>query len=70
MNSKGPVIVIEDDIDDKEILEEVFQKLGYTNELLFFTDGQAALDFLNSTTYILMESLLADRRVPENRMEF
>jgi CheY-like chemotaxis protein len=49
MNKKGPVIVIEDDIDDKEMLEEVFRKLGYTNELLFFGDGQEALDFLNIT---------------------
>lgn len=49
MNSNGPVIVIEDDVDDKEILEEVFQKLGYPNKLLFFQDGQLALDFLNST---------------------
>ena|SRR5688572_3890168 len=49
MNKKGPVVVIEDDIDDKEMLEEVFRKLGYTNELLFFGDGQEALDFLNIT---------------------
>lgn len=49
MNNNGPVIIIEDDIDDKEMLEHVFQKLGYPNELLFFTNGEAALDFLNET---------------------
>ena len=48
MNKNGPVIVIEDDIDDQEILTDVFKKLNYTNELIFFTDGQAALDFLNA----------------------
>ena len=48
MNRSGPVIVIEDDDDDQELLLEVFKKLNYPNEILFFTDGQAALDFLNS----------------------
>jgi CheY-like chemotaxis protein len=40
--------VIEDDDDDQELLLEVFKKLNYPNEILFFTDGQDALDFLNS----------------------
>ncbi|HZI01973.1 MAG TPA: response regulator [Flavisolibacter sp.] len=48
MNRSGPVIVIEDDDDDQELLLEVFKKLNYPNEILFFTDGQDALDFLNS----------------------
>lgn len=48
MNLNGPVIVIEDDQDDKEIFEEVFKRLGYSNSLLFFLDGQSALDYLNS----------------------
>ena len=49
MQHNDPVIVIEDDVDDKEMLIEVFQNLGYKNELLFFSDGQKALDFLNSS---------------------
>ena len=47
--TNGPVIVIEDDIDDQELLVEVFEKLGYPNEILFFTNGQNALDYLNNT---------------------
>jgi CheY-like chemotaxis protein len=47
MNKNGPVIVIEDDNDDQEIFTEVFAKLNYPNKLIFFNDGQAALDFLN-----------------------
>jgi CheY-like chemotaxis protein len=47
MNKTGPIIVIEDDIDDQEILEEIFQKLGYSNEIIFFTDGNKALELLN-----------------------
>lgn len=49
MNSNGPVIVIEDDLDDQELMTTVFKNLGYTNELYFFNDGQAALDYLNDT---------------------
>ena len=33
MNKKGPIIVIEDDQDDQEILGEIFEKLGYENKL-------------------------------------
>jgi CheY-like chemotaxis protein len=49
VNTKGPVIIIEDDIDDQEMLTDVFKKLNYSNEILFFADGQQALDFLNAT---------------------
>ena len=47
MNKNGPVIIIEDDEDDQEFLKLVFKKLGYPNEVIFFFDGQAALDYLN-----------------------
>ena len=49
MNNNGPVVVIEDDIDDIALLEIVFHKLKYSNELLFFQDGEAALDYLNAS---------------------
>lgn len=49
MNRKGPIIIIEDDQDDQEILKEVFAKLAYPNKIVFFSDGEAALDFLTST---------------------
>lgn len=50
MNKSGPIIIIEDDTDDREIFEIVFKELNYKNEILFFYDGQAALDYLTSTT--------------------
>jgi CheY-like chemotaxis protein len=64
MNSKGPVIIIEDDQDDQEMLTEVFEKLGYSNEIRFFGDGQAALDFLN-TTDIIPFLILSDINLPK-----
>ena len=64
MNTTGPVIIIEDDIDDKEMLEEVFKKLGYPNELMFFDNGQDALDFLNQSP-IIPFLILSDINLPK-----
>lgn len=47
MNKNGPIIIIEDDADDQELFGEVFQKLGYENKLVFFSDGEKALEYLN-----------------------
>lgn len=49
MNKTGPIIVIEDDIDDQEILMEIFEKLGYKNKIVYFGDGNEALEYLNKT---------------------
>jgi CheY-like chemotaxis protein len=64
MNKNGPVIIIEDDLDDQEILNEVFQKLGYPNEVIFFIDGQAALDYLNQPA-TLPFLILSDINLPK-----
>lgn len=49
MNKTGPIIVIEDDIDDQEILTEIFLELNYKNEIIFFEDGAKAFDYLFNT---------------------
>ena len=49
MNKAGPIIVIEDDADDQELLIEIFQKLNYENKIIYFHDGNEALDYLNRT---------------------
>ncbi len=48
-NKNGPVIIIEDDADDQDVLTEIFKKLNYPNKILFFFDGQEALDFINES---------------------
>lgn len=50
MNKGGPIIIIEDDLDDQELLGEVFRDLNCKNEIVFFADGQEALDFLTGTS--------------------
>jgi CheY-like chemotaxis protein len=49
MNKKGPIIIIEDDIDDQEILAEIFKELNYGYKLIFFADSVQALEYLTDT---------------------
>lgn len=46
MVKNGPVIIIEDDIDDQQFLKSVFKKLNYPNEVMFFINGEEALAYL------------------------
>ncbi|MCE7059149.1 response regulator [Dyadobacter sp. CY343] len=69
MNKKGPIVIIEDDMDDQDILSEIFKELNYKNELVFFGDGVQALEYL---TYIDIEPflVLSDINMPKlNGME-
>jgi CheY-like chemotaxis protein len=50
MYRNGPIIVIEDDQEDQELMALAFESLKYTNEVIFFPDGQEALDYLNNTS--------------------
>ena len=50
MNKNGAIVIVEDDIDDQEMFGEVFKKLNYKNEIVFFNDGQEALAYLTAKT--------------------
>ena len=64
MNKNGPVIIIEDDADDQYLFQLVFAKLGYTNQVIYFPDGQEALDYL-LTTSTLPFLILSDINMPK-----
>jgi CheY-like chemotaxis protein len=64
INKNGPVIIIEDDPDDQNFLIEIFQKLNYQNEILFFFDGEQALEHIN-TTNDLPFLILSDINMPK-----
>lgn len=49
MNKSGPVVIIEDDLDDQYILAKVFKELNYENKVIFFEDSVQALEFLTDT---------------------
>lgn len=63
MNKKGPIIIIEDDPDDQELLAAIFTKLDYDNEIVFFSDGEKALDYLNQVS-ALPFLILSDINMP------
>lgn len=64
MNKIGPIVVIEDDSDDQEILVEIFKKLDYKNPILFFSDSEEALQFLIDTK-IKPFLILSDINLPK-----
>jgi len=49
MNKNGPIVVIEDDSDDQEILIDIFKNLDYKKDIIYFSDGEEALKYLIKT---------------------
>lgn len=69
MNKTGPIIIIEDDVDDQNILTEIFKELAYENKLVFFGDSVLALEYLTNTD-IEPFLVLSDINMPKlNGME-
>jgi CheY-like chemotaxis protein len=50
MIKPGPIIFIDDDRDDCEILQDALSELKISNELICFTNGEDALAYLRVTT--------------------
>ena len=46
----GPIIIIEDDPDDQDILKEVFHSLQVPNKLKFFSQCEDAYSYLETTS--------------------
>ena len=59
----GPIIVIEDDPDDREMLKEIFETIDYPNIVRYFNDGESALEYLNRTD-IIPFLILSDINMP------
>ncbi|HET9431241.1 MAG TPA: response regulator [Chitinophagaceae bacterium] len=69
MNKSGPIILIEDDTEDQEILEDIFKEFDLNNEIIFFGDAQKALEYLTNTD-IEPFLILSDINMPRlNGME-
>jgi len=49
MNKTGPIIIIEDDMDDQNILKTVFEDLAVANKIVFFENGNDAYEYLIET---------------------
>lgn len=77
MSKKGPIIIVEDDADDKDMLEQAIRELQVHNKILWFDNTDVAFDYLNTTnekTFILfcdinmpgMNGLEFKTRIDEN----
>lgn len=49
MTLTGPLVVIEDDPDDQEMIKRVLTKLDLTVEYKFFADGEQALKYFETS---------------------
>ncbi len=49
MPKSGPIIIVEDDVDDQELLKEILDDLKVPNILRFFDSCMDALNYLLST---------------------
>jgi CheY-like chemotaxis protein len=49
MSLSGPIVVIEDDPDDQEMITRAFSKLKIQNEIKVFSSGEDALAYIKST---------------------
>jgi CheY-like chemotaxis protein len=49
MHKKGPIIIIEDDADDQELMNEIFRELQIPNLVKFFNSCLQAFDYLLTT---------------------
>lgn len=69
MNKRGPIVIIEDDIDDQYILAKVLNELKYENKVIFFEDSIQALEYLTDSD-IEPFLVLSDINMPKlNGME-
>jgi CheY-like chemotaxis protein len=60
MNKGGPIIIIEDDPDDLDLFNDVFKELNNPNEVIYFKDGVAALEYLTNSrvqAFIIMSDI-------------
>ena len=49
MEGDEPIIIIEDDADDQEIIKLICDDIGICNSLVFFSEGNEALNYLRSS---------------------
>jgi CheY-like chemotaxis protein len=43
-----PILIIDDDSDDKEFLQDAWKELNYPNQLIFFKNGEQVLQYLQT----------------------
>lgn len=64
MNKTGPIVVIEDDFEDQQMLTQIFLELGVKNRIYYFETGETALKFLINTPikpFVILSDIVMPR---------
>lgn len=64
MDKAGPIIIIDDDLDDQDLLRELFAELNLRNEVHFFSEGESALEYLSDPA-IKPFLIISDVKMPK-----
>ncbi|AWH86588.1 response regulator [Flavobacterium album] len=70
MSQSGAVVIVEDDMDDRIFLSQVFKEINMEREVLWFSSTSEAFEFLKTTSrYIFL--IFSDIQLPaESGLEF
>jgi CheY-like chemotaxis protein len=70
MSKSGPILVVEDDEDDKLMFEDAVKDLGYTNIIVWHDNTDDAYDYLQNTNDSIF-IIFSDINLPgKNGLEF
>ncbi len=61
--NNGPVLIVDDDTDDMELLQQAWKELKYPNILIFLNSGDQALNYLKSDNTVPF-LILCDVNIP------
>lgn len=60
----APILIVDDDNDDRQLLVDAWRELGYPNTLLFFDSGEAVLHYLH-VEKVVPFLILCDVNIPK-----
>lgn len=70
MSKSGPILIVEDDTDDKDLFEDIVRELGIQNKIEWFPETKSAFEFLNTTSESVFV-IFCDINMPgKNGLEF
>lgn len=69
MSKSGPILLFEDDQDDRNFMEKIFSELGIKNERVYLKNAVEALNYLNHTSKSLLLILCDVNLCGQNGLE-
>ena len=63
MKKNGPIIYVDDDTDDLELIGEIYRSLDYSDEIITFNDSTKVLPYLRATGVIPL-LIISDVNMP------